>query len=86
MKQTFNYNTDVSLWQSQRESYLATPNGGARLTIVDGHISDGMQVLGRFDDDKHAAQTLEAAGFQCVSFNPLQYKAQPDTIKWTEVL
>lgn len=60
---TMNYNTDLILWQNFKQSRESMPNGGTILTVIDGHIHDGMQYLGRFDNDKHANDTLRDAGF-----------------------
>ena len=58
-----NYNVDLQLWQQTRSAYLNYPNGGPRLTIYDGIIGNGHEILARFNDNDAAKRTLSEAGF-----------------------
>ena len=67
------YNTDLYLWRNQRESYLERPYGGPVLQVTEGMVSDGMQVLARFSDDRQAKKVLANAGFRKIGKD--KYKA-----------
>lgn len=75
VKQRMNYNTDQTLWDNYRK-YEADnkPNGGAILTVQDGMIGNGYEVLARFDTTPAAEKVLAKAGYRKVS--PHKFKAR----------
>jgi hypothetical protein len=67
-----NYNTDLTLWQSARETFCKEPNRGAVLTVQNGIIFKEIESLARFDSDEEAMTTLLIAGFSKVSNRDFQ--------------
>lgn len=69
------FNTDVALWANYRKSLDKTmPNGGPTMSVHDGHIGNGYEVLARFQDNKAAVKCLVAAGWRKVARN--QFRAR----------
>lgn len=55
----FTYNTSISLWAA-----YASSNPSVALYVRDGHVAvNATEILARFNDDQHAAETLKAAGY-----------------------
>lgn len=62
-----NFNTDVELWRNLKRFRDGQKRGGENitpLTIIDGHVLCGGEVLGRFKNDDAAKDALNAAGFK----------------------
>lgn len=70
-----NYNTEQSLWNNYYKFELTKPNGGARLQVSYGMVSNGYEVLARFSTDADAEKVLRQAGYTEVKRH--QWKASP---------
>jgi hypothetical protein len=58
------YNTDQTLWENYKASRNTMPNGGAPLSLNNGMVGNGHEILARFASDAEATMTLHAAGFR----------------------
>lgn len=54
-----NYNTSPQLWRT----YRAERKDKRPLCVANGHIVEGSEAIGRFDDDRHAEMVLTEAGW-----------------------
>lgn len=68
------YNNDQILWNNYHASETKKPHGGAILTVHDGHIGNGYEVLARFETTKAAEDTLRTAGY--AEIEPHKFKAR----------
>lgn len=57
------YNCDTPLWANTNERYARMPNGGPILTVREGHVDSGHEVLARFSTSADACACLITAGF-----------------------
>lgn len=67
---SLNFNDDVNLWRTTRESWQKGPDWkSVRLYVIEGHIvksalvSTNCETLARCDDNAHACEILGKAGF-----------------------
>src|SRR5262249_42151399 len=67
-----NYNTDLTLWQSIRETLCKQPNRGPVLSVQNGIVFHQIEPLARFDTDEEAVTTLLNAGFSKLSTKEFQ--------------
>ncbi len=57
------YNTQQTLWDNYRIARKTLPGGGAPLSLHDGAVGNGFEVLARFETTRAAAAVLRRAGF-----------------------
>lgn len=59
------FNTDLSLWQSLFASQMGQPREfRTPLEVINGHVKQGGDVIGRFLSTSHAEDILTKAGWQ----------------------
>lgn len=58
------YNTDPSLWKAFKAQRDRVPNIFKPLKIIDGHVFDENECIGRFESCEMAEVTLKQSGFK----------------------
>jgi hypothetical protein len=60
------YNDSLPMWTDYRQTQLSYPNGGAIMTVCEGHISDGYCCKARCRTQWRALRLMRKAGYRVI--------------------